>query len=76
MSDVAERVRQVLLAQKHGADRAAARAERLGAYLESVWDSGGEPTRALVNEYLSACRKAEVALLERAVAMPEAEGGQ
>lgn len=73
MSAAAEQVRLMLLAQRQQADKAVARAERLGAYLERIWDSGGEPVQALVDEYVSACRKAEVALLERAVAMPATE---
>lgn len=67
MSDLAEVSRLLLL--KDAGDRAVRRAERLGAHIQRIWDGDGEPTTALINEYTNACKAAEVALLNRALAM-------
>jgi len=71
MSQLAERSRLEVL--KARSDSAVARAERLGAHLERIWDAGGEPTAALVAEYLAAIKAAEVLLLERSLATPGGE---
>lgn len=69
MSQAAEQVRVELLRQQAG--KAVARAERLGAYLQRIWDGGGEPSASLVNEFERACARAEVLLLERALALSD-----
>ena len=73
MSEVAEQARLILLADKarQRSDSAVARAERLGARLQAIYDAGDEPSEAFVDEYLAACRRAEVTLLERAMIMSQ-----
>jgi len=61
MSDVSERVRQVLL--KDQADRLATRCEKMHEHIASVYERGDEPSQQLLAEFDQACKDAEVAYL-------------
>lgn len=62
MSQLAEQARVLLL--RDGAERAARRATRIGAYLEGVIADGAEPSAALLMEFNAAYAVAEKAKLE------------
>lgn len=66
MSGAAEETRRHLL--KASADRAVRRAEKLHALIEEIYDNGDEPLPGMVAEFENACRRAEVLLLEAAIA--------